>query len=113
MAAVPVSLMHHSGLQIPTQMMTPMLPACSINSSMLSMNVPAMTGTMTMAAANTAMNYPQFQSQQPQIQHQAPPQIQLPTSQEHYLNGEAAMSPSRSVAFLSADSFSSALLVRL
>ena len=102
MAAVPVSLMHHSGLQIPTQMMTPMLPACSINSSMLSMNVPAMTPTMTMAGLNStmnSMNYPQFQSQQPQVQPQAPPQIQLPTNQEHYLNGEAAMSPSRSVAF--------------
>ena len=57
-----------------------------------------------MAAANSmnsAMNYPHFQSQQPQIQHQGPPQIQLPTNQEHYLNGEAAMSPSRSVTFQS------------
>ena len=48
MAAVPVSLMHHSGLQIPTQMMSQMLPACSLNSSMLSMNVPsvAITGSL-------------------------------------------------------------------
>jgi hypothetical protein len=113
MAAVPVSLMHHSGLQIPTQMMSQMLPACSLNSSMLSMNVPsvAITGslshpTMTMAAAstaamNSAMNYPQFQmASQPQQQPQqvAPLQIQ-PPSNEHFLNGEAAMSPSRSVSF--------------
>ena len=103
MAAVPVSLMHHSGLQIPTQMMTPAMlqPACSINNSMLSMNVAAMTPTMTMAAANSAaaqaaaMNYPQFQSQ-PQVPT-APQQIQpQQTSNEHFLNGEAAMSPSRS-----------------
>ena len=95
MAAVPVSLMHHSGLQIPTQMMTPAMlqPACSINNSMLSMNVAAMTPTMTMAAANSAaMNYPQFQSQ-PQVT--APQQIQPQPSNEHFLNGEAAMSPSR------------------
>jgi len=112
MAAVPVSLMHHSGLQIPTQMMSQMLPACSLNSSMLSMNVPsvAITGslshpTMTMAAAstaamNSAMNYPQFQmASQPQQQPQqvAPLQIQ-PPSNEHFLNGEAAMSPSRSLS---------------
>merc|ERR1712020_379646 len=61
-----------------------------------------MTPTMTMAGLNStmnsAMNYPQFQSQQPQVQPQAPPQIQLPTNQEHYLNGEAAMSPSRSLS---------------
>ena len=62
---------------------------------------------MTMAAAstaamNSAMNYPQFQmASQPQQQPQqvAPLQIQ-PPSNEHFLNGEAAMSPSRSVFFL-------------
>ena len=62
--------------------------------------------TMTMAAAstaamNSAMNYPQFQmASQPQQQPQqvAPLQIQ-PPSNEHFLNGEAAMSPSRSVFF--------------
>ena len=61
---------------------------------------------MTMAAAstaamNSAMNYPQFQmASQPQQQPQqvAPLQIQ-PPSNEHFLNGEAAMSPSRSVFF--------------
>ena len=62
---------------------------------------------MTMAAAstaamNSAMNYPQFQmASQPQQQPQqvAPLQIQ-PPSNEHFLNGEAAMSPSRSVFFI-------------
>merc|ERR1712223_452150 len=56
-----------------------------------------------MAAANSAaaqaaaMNYPQFQSQ-PQVPT-APQQIQpQQTSNEHFLNGEAAMSPSRSLS---------------
>merc|ERR1712029_828500 len=51
------------------------------------------------AAMNSAMNYPQFQTaSQPQPQSQLTAlQIQPPSS-EHFANGEAAMSPSRSLS---------------
>ena len=66
MAAVPVSIMH-SGAGMPQMM----LPACS----MMSMNVPMTSATMTMA------NF------QPQLQNA-----------ETYLNNTEAMSPSRSLS---------------